>query len=454
MSFWSGLLAARAHIAFLLGLGVALTVAFLVENRGPKKIEAGIVRFDTLLLGDKPEAARVPVRGTGRALDARERAWAENAWRYFAANTQEATGLANSAHNYPSTTLWDLGSYAMALLAAEDLGLIDAANAKGRIEKLLASLARMPLVEGKLPNKAYDTRTLAMVDYNNKEAPQGIGWSATDIARLGVPLSILVWRHPEHTPAVRAILSQWHLEEAVAGGSLQGSDRGADGALVRVQEGRFGYEEYAAKSLFLLGQDVSTAMRYDVDVAVMPVSGQNIAYDSRLPAQHDGTHNAVLSEPYILEALELGLNDVTRPIAMAVYRAQEKHADEVGRLVAVSEDNLDRPPYFAYNTVLNDQKPWAIFTPDGKDASAHRTLSTKAAIGWGLVFDDEYARKLLEAGSALVDADKGFYSGRYDEGGALNKAITANTNGIVLEALWYVARGPLLTGARMETRGQ
>jgi len=43
-----------------------------------------------------------------------------------------------------------------------------------------------------------------------------------------------------------------------------------------------------------------------------------------------------------------------------------------------------------------------------------------------------------------LKAEKGFYSGLYEKTGLPNKALTANTNGIILESLAYKSLGPLL----------
>lgn len=444
MRFVDGLLTARSHIAFLVGLGVALAAIAGLSARGQERAAAGAEDLGAALGVD---ASQVKLGETGRELTPLERAWAETAFRYFENNYQRATGLVNSVDQYPSTTLWDLGSYAMGLYSALELGLIDEGVFDARVAKLLETIERLPLVEGALPNKAYNTVTLAMVDYNNAAAPRGIGWSALDIARIGVPFTLIAWRYPKHTPRLRRALARWRLDEAVHEGALQGARRAKDGALERVQEGRFGYEQYGAKSLSLLGQDASRAARYDVGVEILEISGQAIASDARLPERFDGAHNAVLSEPYILEAIEFGLTRATLPIAAAVYGAQRNRYAESGVVTAVTEDNLDKPPYFVYSSVVNGRRPWATFAPNGASADESRTLSVKAAMGFSYVFGDGYARALRSTLNVLCDPARGWYSGRYEEGGAVNRAITANTNGIVLEILLYRAKGPLLKAA-------
>jgi hypothetical protein len=452
-------------VAFLLGLALALTLAWGAKRLAARAGEAGTAAAGMAGAagagaaggGAGPLAARLkvseealPLRPVGQPLGARERRWAEAAWAYIRNNTQAETGLVNSVDGFPSTTLWDTGSALMGVLAAEDLGLIPAAEAEERLSRALDSLARLPQCEEGLPNKAYDTRTLAMVTYNNEPVQKCIGWSTIDVARVGVPFNVLAWRRPALTPKVRAVLSRWKLSAAAAGGYLQGSDRRPDGTLALVQEGRFGYEQYAARSLMTLGLPVGLAMDYDANAALTRVSGQAVAHDVRAPEQHGGTPNPVLSEPYVLEGVEFGLDAVTAPLARAVLQAQMNRARETGQLTAVSEDNLDRDPRFVYSTVWSGGKPWAVFTPDNTPAEDFRTLSSKAAIGWGVLFAGPYPDRLLAAVDTLVEPDKGVYAGRYEKTGEVNRVLTANTNGIVLEVLAYGVRGPWLLGSRQE----
>jgi len=441
----SGLRAARPHLAFLVGLGAALTIMWQVRDAtSPAPGTAPAPAPDLVHRLGLHE--RLAVRAT-QPLGDRELAQARIAWRYFENNYVADTGLVSATDKDASATLWDLGSYMMAILAARDLGVISAEVGHDRLSRLLDTLARLPLVDG-LPNKVYDTRTLRMVDYQNREVAAGLGWSAIDIARLSVPLSLAVWRDPDLTPRIRALLASWALAKTVSAGRLQGAMRSPTGALELVQEGRLGYEQYAAQAMALLGLDVETAARWDLAAAVTSVAGQPIAYDARMPQNHAGTHNAVVSEPFLLLAFELGLGATSGAIAETVYLAQRAHARQTGRLVAVSEDSIDRPPYFVYNSVLNGGVAWAALTPEGVDAAAHRTLSTKAAFGWGHLYRDTYAGELLERAAALNDPERGFFAGVYDADGKTNTALSANTNGLILESLWYETRGPLLREGR------
>jgi hypothetical protein len=209
------------------------------------------------------------------------------------------------------------------------------------------------------------------------------------------------------------------------------------------QEGRLGYEEYAAKSFNLMGADVSTALRYTDFLKFVEIEGISVATDSRDPLQY-GAHNYVVSEPYILDGIEFGWDHLSQELAWRVYQAQEKRFASTGILTAVSEDNIDQAPYFVYNTVFTSGKPWNAITEKGEDASQFKTLSTKAAFGWHALYETDYTRQLVEKAATLADPERGWYSGVYEVSGQPNKAITANTNGIVLEALAYKQTGQLM----------
>ena len=436
MSFWGGLLTARSHLAFLIGLAAAI---FTVRYAGKlARTEASPAPAFAALAPEKDPPLRPP-----SPLAPEERRLARAAWSYFERNTDGTTGLAGSVEAYPSTTMWDAGSQLMAILSAEDLGVVSTDEAVLRLRRALRALCAMPLFDRKLPNKAYDTRTLEMVGYDNRPAPNGIGWSALDVARVLVPMWIVTWRHPELTPLVRRTVSRWRLGALSDGDALVGAQRRADGVVEKYQEGRFGYEQYAAKALLPWGVPVARAIDYRAHLAFSEVLGQRIPHDDRHPRRHGGTHAAVLSEPWILDALEHGFDATTLPIARALLRVQERRSSRTGKLTAISEDALDRPPWFAYSAVLNGDERWTAFAPDGTPVPQDLGFSTKAAVGWGVLFTGSYPDRLLSAARELVDT-RGLYAGRYDRDGTVNRALSLNTNAIVLEALAYRAHGPWL----------
>lgn len=434
MEFKQAVVNARHHIVFLLGLFTALVIALTIENRDYGRI-LGNITFEA--------TEEIPVRDS-RVLTEDEYIWAGTAWTYFENNYQENTGLVNSVDGYPSTTMWDTASYMMGLLSAERLNIISQGKFELRMEKVLDTLARLPLIDGKLPNKAYNTQTLQMVDYTNQPVENGIGWSAIDIGRILVPLNIMVWQYPQFNQQVNDVLNHWDVSAMIIDGYLYGSRPNADGSGIElVQEGRIGYEEYASKAMSLMGRDVFNAMKYIDYLEMRQIDGVDIPTDLRDPAKYHA-HNYVVSESYILDSLEFGADSVSKIFAHRVYKAQENRYERTGILTAVSEDNVDEAPYFVYNTVFSDGKEWNAISDQGDDASHLKTLSTKAAFGWYALYDTPYTELLIDDAKDLFSKDKGWYSGRYELDGRVNKAVTANTNGIVLESLAYIENGSLL----------
>jgi hypothetical protein len=116
------------------------------------------------------------VIGTSSAAD---QAHARIAWRYFQNNTHPTTGLVNSTDKYPSTTMWETGSYFVAVISANRLGVIDRDEAVARIGRALDTLYVMRLFDDMLPNKAY--------------ACARVIWSTTRTNRLNAGLDGRRW---------------------------------------------------------------------------------------------------------------------------------------------------------------------------------------------------------------------------------------------------------------------
>ena len=433
MSLKTNIIRARGHIVFILALLTAFGIVITMEN----------MNFDNRVASRSAVKNEIEIKlPNQRAITAEEREWAMIAWKYFENNTIEKTGMVNSVDQYNASTLWDTSSYMMGLISAYRLDIIAKEEFSERTRKLLVSLGDLPLYDGKLPNKSYNTISLAMVDYTNKPSPKGIGWSAIDIGRFMVPINILVWQYPEFNQEVQTIVDKWDLAAMVDKGSLFGALREKNKTSL-LQEGRLGYEEYAAKSMQLMGYDVNEALDYQSWLKYINIYGIDIATDSRRPEEFTA-HNYVVSEPYILDGLEFGWDQISKQFSNRLYAVQEARYKDTGILTAVSEDNIDQAPYFVYNTVFTDGKEWNTITEDGKDASEFKSLSTKAAFGWHALYETDYTKKLMAVATTLHDVDKGWYSGRYEKSGKANKALTANTNGIILESIAYKALGPLI----------
>lgn len=425
---------ARSSLVFLTGLVVAAFMALSLDTATLRVMarESGnvLVIDDTLNLRE-PEGAT-----------ADDLAVARTAWDYFRRNTIAETGFVNSVEDFPSTTMWDQGAYLMALVSAHRLGLVTSREAESRARQFLASLERMPLYDGKLPNKAYDTRSLTMVDYNNVETAEGIGWSALDVARLLLGLRVLESDFPVLGPGIRKIVAGWDLSALTRNGRLYGVHV-ESGRPVLGQEGRIGYEQYGARAAALWGADVLRAISAERIVTFEQVEGVEVPTDAR-KASSFGAITPVLSEPYILMGLELGLDDESRRLAARLLEAMRRRFERSGTLTMVSEDHVDRAPYFLYASVYANGRPWAVVSDTGEAFPELRTQSVKAAFAWDALVEDNYTAMARSTVATLGHPGRGWPAGRYEVTGAENAVFSLNTNAVVLEAMHYKAFGPLI----------
>ncbi|MCG7494627.1 DUF3131 domain-containing protein [Thalassobius sp. Cn5-15] len=377
----------------------------------------------------------------GRGLSLQDLATAKTAWSYFQANTRHETGLVDAVAGFPSGTLWDQGSYLLALVAAERLALLSSTEFTARTDQFLTAMARLPLYQGHLPNKVYDTRTLAMVDYENQTAPEGVGWSALDVTRMLAAFRVLEHHHPIYGSRIRHVLAQWDLSVMTGQGRLIGAAH-IDGQTVLQQEGRLGYEQYGARSAALWGLDVLDAATAKPILTWRDIEGVEVPTDQRRANVYKAV-TPILSEPFLLQALEMGLTAESRTLAERVYKAQENRFHRTGIATMVSEGHIDRAPHFLYTSVYSNGQDWAVVAEDGSHHPDLRSVSLKAVIGWDALYNSEYTNTLREDLADLA-GETGWASGKYEATGETNAVHTANTNAVILEALHYIAFGPLM----------
>ncbi|MEH2459827.1 DUF3131 domain-containing protein [Nostoc sp.] len=388
-------------------------------------------------------------------LTPEEQTYARAAWQYFVKNYQPTTGFTNSTGGYPSGTLWDMGNYLMALNAARWLNLTDQADFDVRLNKFLTTLNSLKLFEDTLPNKVYNAATAQMVDYGNNPLERGIGWSALDVGRILVAFDVIRTCHPQYNEWLKGIVAKWQVARSLKDGQLFGATVLPDNKTLLVQEGRLGYEEYGARGYGLWGFSAPKAISLE-PFKLVEINGVQIPVDTR-DFKTTNANNYVVSESYILDGIEFGLQGELADFAARVLDVQKRRFDTTGQLTAVTEDNIDQTPYFLYNTVYANGATWATITDANQPYPQFRSISTKAAFGWRYLFpDNAYAQKVFDAVKDLRSPDDGgYYAGIYEESKQPNKALTGNTNGLILEILYYKARGnhPLIasTSASVST---
>ncbi|WP_027720169.1 DUF3131 domain-containing protein [Maridesulfovibrio zosterae] len=443
MGFKQQILEMRSQIAVILGLITTGFIIFFLTDLSHLQDTRTLTAMDksgseVALVEFTPDIPNPPLRD----LTEPEMKTARTAWKYFETNWNQDTGLADSVSGFHFTTLWDTASYLLGLISAYKLEIISEEEFHSRMEKALDSLAKIPLYNGELPNKAYDTKSLSMTDYQNKPSDTGTGWSAIDIGRLFVPFNVILYEYSRYTPKIREIVSRWNYKRMFIDGQLFGVTYKNSVEQLN-QEGRLGYEEYVSKSFALLGFDISAAYSYLDHTGFVEIEDVEVPVDVRSSAIF-GAHTYALSEPYILDGIEFGFDHYSREFAYRIYLAQENRFKNTGIFTAVTETALNEDPFFVYNTVYGENKKWACITSEGLESAEWRTLSTKAALGWYTLYETGYSKQLVEKINKLATPDNGFYAGIYENDQRINAVTTCNTNGIILEALYYKKFGPFL----------
>ncbi|HYY16614.1 MAG TPA: DUF3131 domain-containing protein [Gammaproteobacteria bacterium] len=429
--------------------------ATAVDDRDSMHLGAADISGQVSFPGRETSPLRARHSGRHGPLTEEEMKMARLASKYFENNYQPDTGLVNSMHDFPSTTMWDVASYLAGLMAAAELGIISKDEFDQRILAILATFNRLSFFRDELPNKVYNTKTLEKVNYANQ--PGEIGFSALDLGRLLIWLKILKDRYPQYSDAIDRFVLRWNFCHVLdKWGTMYGAVLGPDQKTMYVQEGRLGYEEYAAKGFQLWGFNTDRASKpepYDV----IPLYGIDVPYDARDPRTLHA-HNYVVSESYVLDALELNwdlasdrASDHTHhsdrwaaEFADRIYKVQEARYRATGILTARTEHQLDGPPYFVYDTVFTDGYPWNTITEDGTYVPQFAAVALKGALGLWAIWRTEYTDLLFATIVGLYDPQRGYYEGLYENGTGVIKAFTANNNGIMLETLLYKVQGKLL----------
>ncbi|MEO5568360.1 MAG: DUF3131 domain-containing protein, partial [Gemmatimonadaceae bacterium] len=238
---------------------------------------------------------------------------AKSAWMYLDANYRPATGFVNATPDWANTTIWDIGGQLLAFRGAKELGFLSQAEFDKRTARTLASLQKASLYRGTAYQKVYSTITGKVGEGGGK------GYAATDLGRFLVALKVLSVQEPKFKGQIERVVKRIDFSKIVKDGYLHGQLTGTNGPWV-FQEGRIGYEQYVARGFAEWGADVANAMDVNKHGRPKQIYGVTILEDTRW-------QDRLLSEPFVLYGIELGLTGAYRDLAANVLKAQQARYD-------------------------------------------------------------------------------------------------------------------------------
>ena len=361
---------------------------------------------------------------------------ARAAWTYVSREVTSA-GFVGATKDYQYLTVWDMASTLAAAYSARQLGFITPDQYTAFVSRTLASMEKLPLYDNAAFNRLYSARTGAMV--NNKAQPSrtGMGWSALDHGRLLLWLKLVSLNEPAFAPRANAIVARLDMSRLVKNGYMQGEELLLKTGKRRVyQEGRVGYEQYAAEGFALWGAKVDSALDFSINGRPMMLKGQKIINDGR-------GGDVMTSEPFVMMGLELGWKEPNwKNLSLAVLAAQEARFRETGIVTMVSEDAIPVPPaFFYYYLLYRDGKSFLVTTVSGFSSERYpRWVSAKAAFGYHALAPSDYTWRALQTVKNGGTAE-GWSAGVYERTGKSVRTYNLNTAAIVLESAAYLERG-------------
>jgi len=195
-----------------------------------------------------------------------------------------------------------------------------------------------------------------------------------------------------------------------------------DGNASLLQEGRLGYEQYTSKMFATFGVDITNALRYDKYLEFKSIYDIEVPYDKR-DKEHSNANNYVVMEPYMLDGLEFGWDYFSKEFSYRLYKAQEERYKDTGVLTAVTEDHLDKPPYFIYNSVFVNKKEWVAIDEKGEVHNEMKQLSTKASFAMDALYHTDYTKKLI-AKLKPLQSKRGWQTGIYEKDGKIRFCLS------------------------------
>ena len=368
---------------------------------------------------------------------------AKVAWTYVDRHIEPGTGWIAPLPSYPFSTIWDIGSSLGALYCARQLGFLDEPGYQVRMKHALDTLSHIRLYDNRVFNKAYDTRSGAMLDARGQPG-RGLGWSATDLGRLLLWLKIVAEGSPGLRNAAEAAVARNDFSGVIKDGYLWGEDfNGRGGTRHTYQEGRIGYEQYAAEGFAAWGFRAPRALNLSENAEPITIMGQSVPSDIR---RWDRLNN----EPFLLMGIEVGWDRETAALVKRLLLVQQARYRQTGLVTIGGEDAIDRAPhYFFYYCIYANGKAFAVDVQDRSVAvEGPRWVSAKSAFAFQALMPTAYTNLALQR-IRKAQSPAGWGSGVYEESGESTANLNINTAAVILSAALMDQRGePLLADAR------
>jgi hypothetical protein len=356
------------------------------------------------------------------------------AWRYYqpGKGVEASTGLHHAGLYWPYFTDWDLSNYIMAVLDAEELGLILQGGDWGsdyRLSKLINFLKTRPLTTEGVPYLWYDSRT--GTNHGNDRA------NPSDSGKLLLVLDRLRKVKPQYSADVDYIVNvRTNYRALAADERAWSSTSGPYAYLAALGFARFGMGDYAPvrRALETL-EALENAPKVSVEGVELPQAYLTL-------------------EPFLHLVFEADYDRRVSSLLFKLYLVHELRFQREALRLAFSEGNtgLDNPSYVYEWVVTGDGGVWVITDHSGTRRNDVTPIAFyKVAVAFRAIYDSEYARDLTDWLYSLFSNfnepncrsfDCGFMEGA-DMSGRVVSVIIDRTNSLVLSAARYAMKGLL-----------
>jgi hypothetical protein len=352
--------------------------------------------------------------------------WASNAWKFFqpgvAVDTNTGLCGASLLWGWPYFTEWDFGTYILAILDAESIGILPRAGSWGstdRLNKIMTFLQNRELAPGNLSYVWYDART-GNHARNLSNGTTGV----SDLGYLLIALHAVKTRRPEYASIIdRVVYERMNISQLVSNPAAWGETSGV-------------YEWYVAHGFKFFGFDRYPPVQEALDTLRVILEGpQLMTYNVTLPVTD------ITSEPLLLAAFTLPPEPGMNRLFFKAYLAQENRYHATGKFTGFSEGNtaLESPSYVYEWIVLGSGDTWIIGPGD-----VTPIVYIKVGFGFYALFHSQYALDLINHVNAkFTDFSYGYWDG-VDEAGRVATTIIDRTNGIVLSSARYALENPTI----------